>query len=191
MKKQELAMSRIDLIHSMNYLKNGKYHKALKDNVDKLIRKKMIRWTTQEFMQVIDHLTKKNSGLQNIYFAKSDYIAYIKKEIAEHESNIMQNEFWTDKEQYEEKIFYLTKILEHMDPKYVNIKSPKEYTQWYDNYDYKRVNDFIISIMAHFDSIDEFEEELQGLMGNFDCNKKMLHCVRKYKRNKIIREILE
>ena len=191
MNKQENEISIFDSIHTMNYFNNGKYHEVLKEYIDNLIKKKMKRWTTPEIMQVVDHLTKKNFRIHNKYFVKSDYVANIKKEIEDHKIIIEKNFFWRDKQFNDEAIFYLTKILNHLDPKYVNIKSPKKYPQWYDNYDYERVNDFIISILAHYDSIDEFEEELEGLMGNFDCNKKILHCVRKYKRNKIIREILE
>jgi tetratricopeptide (TPR) repeat protein len=187
MNKPENVISIIDSIHTMN----AKNHEALKEYIDNLFKRKMKRWTTQEIMQVVDHLTKKNFRIHNKYFVKSEYVANIKKEIEDLKIIIEQNEFWFDKQDNDEAIFYLTKILNHLDPKYVNIKSPKKYSQWYDNYDYERVNDFIISILAHFASIDEFEEELQGLMGNFDCNKKMLYCVGIYKRDKIIREILE
>lgn len=191
MNKKEFEICNIDCIHAMNYFKNGKHHEALKKYIDMLIKKKMKRWTTEEVMHVVDYIIKKNSGLHNKYFVKSDYIANIRKEIEDHKNIIDQNEFWFDKQDNEESIFYLTKILKHLDPKNVNIELPKKYSHWYDIYEYERVDDYVTSIMAHYDSIDEFEEELEGLKGNFNCNKKILECVKKYNRNKIIREILE
>lgn len=190
MKKQNMLKRRIDSMHSENYFKNGKNHKELKEYVDDIIKVKMIYWNNQDFMEIVNYLIKKNLGQHNKYFVKSQYIEQIKKEIQTNHIMIKQNECWTDKQECEEEIFYLTKILIHLDPQYYNLKSPADYTYWYENYEDKIVHEYVIAILAHFDSLECFEEYLQGLL-QFVNTKQIMHCIRIYKRTNTIQSILE
>lgn len=190
MKKQNLLKRRIDSMHSLNYFKNGKNHKALQEYVDEIIKVTMIYWDNQDFMEIVNYLTKKNLGQHNKYFLKSQYIEQIKKEIQSNQIIITQNQDWTHKQQCEEDIFYLTKILIHLDPQYADQKLPMDYTHWYENYDYEKVHEYVISILARFESLECFEDYLQGLL-QFVNTKQILNCIRIYKRYKTIQSILE
>jgi hypothetical protein len=190
MKKQNMLKRRIHSMHSQNYFNNGKHHEELKEFVDVIIKEKMIYWDNKDFLEVINYLTKMNSRKHNKYFVKSQYIEQIKKEIQSNQMMITQNECWTHKQECEEEIFYLTKILIHLDPQYFNLKFPTDYTQWCEDYKYVIVHDYVISILAHFDSLDCFEEYLQGLL-KFVNTKQILSCIRVYRRTTTIQEILE
>lgn len=190
MKKQNMLKRRIDSMHSENYFKNGKHHNELIEYVDDIIKVNMIYWDHQDFMEVINYLTKMNSRKHNKYFVKSEYIEKIKKEIKSNQIMITQNECWNHKQECEEEIFYLTKILIHLDPQYFNLKYPTDYTYWYEDYEEKKVHEYVISILAHFDSLECFEEYLQGLL-QFVNTKQILNCIRIYRRTTTIQAILE
>jgi hypothetical protein len=190
MKKQNMLKRRIESMHLQNYNKKGKHNQELREYVDEIIKVKMIYWTKPDFMEVINYLTKMNSGRHNKYFLKSQYIDHIKEEIQTNHIMIKQNECWTQKQECEEEIFYLTKILIHLDPQYADQKLPTDYTYWYENYEEEKVHEYVISILAHFESLECFEEYLQGLL-KYVNTKQILNCIRIYRRSKTIQSILE
>jgi hypothetical protein len=190
MKRTEREISRINTMHAKNYCKSGSNHHILQKHIDSLLTK-MINWSSNDYQEVVNHITKKNFRLRNKYFVKAEYSAKIQRVIEEIKIASLKDYLWQPNQYDEEEIFNLTKILKLVDNNYCDIQLSKAYIHWYDKYDFERIQIFMVTILRYFASIEEFEEEIDAYSWTYREYDNIRDCIKKYKRQKTIFEILK
>ena len=98
---------------------------------------------------------------RNIELTKygSIFLEHVNRIIEEIKIASLEDYLWQPNQYDEEEIFNLTKILKLVDNDYCDIQLSKAYIHWYDKYDFERIEIFMVTILRHFASIEEFEEE--------------------------------